>query len=95
MGLKLNLAHQLLVYADDVNLMEDYMDTIKTNIAALIGDSKKVCLEENVENFEYMLTSHHQNSGQNHNTKIVNISFENLAKLKYFGKTVTEQILFH
>jgi hypothetical protein len=30
-GLKLNGAHQLLAYADDVNLLEDNMDTIKKN----------------------------------------------------------------
>jgi hypothetical protein len=31
MGLKLNATHQLLVYADDLNLLGDNTDTIKTH----------------------------------------------------------------
>jgi hypothetical protein len=39
-GLKLNGTHQLLVYADDVNLLEDNIDTIKKNTGTLIDASK-------------------------------------------------------
>jgi hypothetical protein len=34
-GLKLNGTHQLLVYVDDVNLLEDNTDTIKKNTETL------------------------------------------------------------
>jgi hypothetical protein len=62
-GLKLNGTHQLLVYADNVNLLEDNLDTIKKNTETLIDASKEVGLELNVEKTKYMLLSHHQNIG--------------------------------
>jgi hypothetical protein len=51
--------HQLLVYADDVNLLSDNIGTIKKNAESLIDASKKVGLEVNTEKTKYMLLSHH------------------------------------
>jgi hypothetical protein len=48
-GLKLNGTHQLLAYADDVNLLGDYIDAIKKNTESLIDASKEIGLEINVE----------------------------------------------
>jgi hypothetical protein len=45
MGLKLNGKHQVLVCADDVNLLGDNIDTIKLNTQTLIDVSKEVGLE--------------------------------------------------
>jgi hypothetical protein len=39
-GLKLNGTHQLLVYADDVNLLGDNIDAIKKNMETLADASK-------------------------------------------------------
>jgi hypothetical protein len=41
--------HQLLVYADDVNLLGDNMDAIKKKMEHLIDASKEVGLEVNTE----------------------------------------------
>jgi hypothetical protein len=38
--LKLNGTHQLLVYADDVNLLGDNIDTVRKNIETLTDASK-------------------------------------------------------
>jgi hypothetical protein len=59
-GLKLNGTHQLLAYADDVNLLGGNIDIIKKNTEILIGASKEVGLEINVEKTKYMLLSRHQ-----------------------------------
>jgi hypothetical protein len=39
------------------------------------------------------LLSHHQNERKNHDIKIANISFENMAQFRYLGMTVTNQNL--
>jgi hypothetical protein len=38
-----------------------------------------------------MIMSFHQDSGQNQNIRIANESFENVAKFKYLGTTLTNQ----
>jgi hypothetical protein len=63
-GLKFNGTHQLLAYADDVNLLGDNIETINKNTETLINASKEVGLEENIEKTKYMLVSHDQNAGQ-------------------------------
>jgi hypothetical protein len=75
-GLKLNGTHQLLVYADDVNLLGDNIDTIKRNTQTLIDDSKDIGLDVNTEKTKYMLLSCYQKEGQNHEIKIANMMFQ-------------------
>jgi hypothetical protein len=63
MRLKLNGTHQLLVYADDVTLLEDNIDTIKKSSETLIDIYKEVGLEVNTEKTKYTLLSHHRMQG--------------------------------
>jgi hypothetical protein len=50
----LNGTHQLLAYADDVSLLGDNIATINKNMETLIGASKEVGLEINVEKTKYI-----------------------------------------
>jgi hypothetical protein len=66
--------HQLLVYGNDVNLLGDNRKT-----QPLIDTNKEAGLEVNTEKTKYMLLYHHQSAGQNHDIKIANRCFENVA----------------
>jgi hypothetical protein len=63
--------------------MGDNIDTKNKNTGTLIDVSKEVGLEVNAEKTKYLLLSHHQNAGQNHDIKTGNRSFENVAQFKY------------
>jgi hypothetical protein len=52
--LKLNGVHQLLVYADDINILRGSVYTIQKNAETLVVASKGVGLEINVDKTKYM-----------------------------------------
>jgi hypothetical protein len=60
-GLKLNGTHQLLAYADDVNILGGSTHTVKENAEALVVASKEIGLEVNADQTKYMIMSRDQN----------------------------------
>jgi hypothetical protein len=78
-----------LVYADDVNLLGDSVNTTKENSETLLEASRDIGVEINAEKTKYIIMSRHPNSGQNQNIRIANELFENVAKFKYLGTTLS------
>jgi hypothetical protein len=74
--MKLNVTHQILSYADDVNVLGGSVHAVKKNTEVLVAATKEIGLEVNADKTKYMVMSRDQNGGRNHNIKIDNISFE-------------------
>ena len=72
-GLKFNGRHQLLVYADYVNILGGSVHNVKKNTEALLVGSKELGLEVNADKNKYMVVSRGQNAVRSHNIKIDNI----------------------
>ena len=85
--MKLNGSHQLLVYADNVNILVGRIYTIKKNRAALVYASKDTGLEIIADNTKYMVMSRDQNA----TIKIYNSSFERVEQFTYMGVTLMNQ----
>jgi hypothetical protein len=75
-GLKLNGRHQLLAYADDVNILEVSVRTVKENVQALLVTTKEIGLEVNSDKAKYMVMSRDRNAGRSHSVNTENSSIE-------------------
>jgi hypothetical protein len=72
----------------NVNLMGENLNTTKENIEVLLV-CKEFRMHVNAETINNMLLSFQQKAGQTRNTETANISFDCVAKLEYFGITLT------
>jgi hypothetical protein len=70
------------VYADDVNIMDGNINTIK-NTETLLVVTREVCLEVSKDKTKYMVMSCYESAEQSRSLHIANTSFENVAKFKY------------
>ena len=90
-GLKLNGKHQLLAYADDVNILTGSVHTLKENAEALVAGTREIGLEVSADKTKYMVMSRDQNAGRIHSVRNDNNTFESVKGFKYLGKTLTNQ----
>ena len=89
--LKLNGTHQLVVYADDVNILGGSVHTIKENTETLVVASKEIGLEVNADKTMYVVMSRDQNARRRHNIRMDNISFERVEECRYLGTSLTHR----
>jgi len=89
--LKVNGTHQLLAYADDVNIVGGSIHILKENAEALVAATKQTGLEVKAEKTKCMVMSRDQNAGRNHSVRIDNSTFERVEEFKYVGTTLTNQ----
>ena len=86
-GLKLNGTHQLLAYADDVNILAGSIYTLKENTETLVAATRENGLEVSADKIKYMVMFRDQNAGQNRSVRIDNSTFERVEEFKYLGTT--------
>jgi len=90
-GLKLNGTHQLLAYADDVNILGRSIQTLKENAEALVAATKEIGLEISADKTKHMVMSRDQNAGRIQSARTDNSTFERVEEFKYLGTTLTYQ----
>ena len=89
--MKLNGKHQLVVYADDVNMLGGSVHSIQENAETLVVARKEIGLEVNADKTKYLVRSRDQNAERSHSMKIDNSSIERVEEFKYLVTISTNQ----
>jgi len=92
-GLKLN-GNQLLVYADDFNILGGSVHTIQKNTDVLVFGSKETGIQVIADKTKYMVMSRDQNAGRSRSIKNDNSSFEMMETVQIFGNNPNIRIVF-
>jgi len=71
--LKLNGTHQLLAYADDVNILAGSMHNLKENAEALVAVTREMGLEVSADKTKYMVMSRDQNAGRIQSVRMIRV----------------------
>ena len=79
-SLKLNGTHQLLVYADDVNVLVGSVHAVKIKAGTLLVASKETGVEVNVDKTKDMVMSRDQNARRSHSIEIYSNSFDSMEE---------------
>ena len=90
-GLKLNGTHQLLAYADDVNILEGSIHILKENAEAVVAAIRETGLDVSADKTKYLLMSRDQNAGRIQSVWIDNSTFESVEGFEYLGTTLTNK----
>ena len=83
--------HQILAYADDVNILGGSIHTLRENAWALVAATRDIGLEVSADKTKYMFMSREQNAGRIQSVRIDNITFERVEEFKYLGTNITNQ----
>ena len=79
----LNGTHQLLAYADDVNILVGSAHNVKENAEALLVATKEIGFEVNADKTKYMVMSRDRKAGSGPSVKTDNSSIERVKEFKY------------
>ena len=94
-GLKLNGTPGLLVYADDVNIFDRNIQSMRKSTKAFLIASKEIGLKVNAKEIKCMDMSRDRNAEQNSNIKTGKKFFERLEQFNYLGTILTHQTFVH